>query len=1185
MAPARAVSTPVHSGFDALLPSIPNNVRPSKKVIMSKLDELQKGPRPASVCQSRPASRATRPSSRADSLDGGFSQSAPSQMSMQMSRSRGTAEPSKKGKGISGLLYMKDQSLECKHLETIVTPCSKGLDYVAYDEAKKEEASIWTDGGWQGENSDSDEFTETMPSFMASTAHQTSTSSSFKWTKSNLLQNNKFRINMISFRPIKVKQKPPDSVIVRQRRLQEQFARTENEIRQAKDELEKLMKQPMIAKWLDATTNIQEEFPVVTDLLKQFMQIGIGLVPELPPSSQAQTERKLFPGKTKDDTLAFSDIQEKHVALTILNYYRWLCGCPPMMHDRYAHRVCKMVAETLLPRSQLILRPDDPRADRILKFGNKLTDFLTKEGTKICVLQLEASLSDAVSQSLNASFVNDPRRPHVIPRGQLIHDFISARIAYAKEQGEVPEQQDHYHDAPASLQSLRILWDLASSTKRRGATGHSSIQHEDVAHLVSEGTRLARKLYTAATLRKHKVRTIDMKGKDKVGPREPGGILGDIGSAVNFRRFLLNPDLVYFGGHRMQDTCVFWSGHATHGQQDNAEAEGGARQEEQEQEAVQPGEHQEKTPAASEKQTSAYSKYAALSHRASSDSNYSTVDEEPGREKIRPLTPSQQEKKGVGEQFVPKKNENIPPPICFNPPARDHKVSCFPPAGIVPIESVQGLKEWSVMPHYSCYQPTQALEVEMWRVRITPPSASYPEYVAERLSAVKIDNFAVDCSPKGNPFCVIFTPNIVEIYHGDAFEVRVTGLTGQDGEINTFHEFRRLQMDPDICLNEEAAKFRKLLDNKHFWGPKQETYLARIGATGQPGVSDKNAQVEEQKKNEGRRPNRTLTKVEEVNVNTIDIGLVTHPETTFDTSNSEVKIVVIAPVTAMRTSLWLVRNTGSVEVARASIAHKLGNNRWLIHALLPMPASRYELQFEVGITENPGPLERHRLTYLIGTTEKSQVMLVSLDTPMFASFGFPSFSSFNQWKNITIVSPLKHRLGTGHVYFLVHIEEATKGQLGETTRMCLSKLFTTRRISTLIETGELGKGNRTFSKETKATIGKVKNAFTDLSESMKGASTQSADMIKEVQRILAEGCSNVVQQNLGAIHLDLSVNRGKYRIRLQQRKDFPELFEALVNFSRSDFNVELFFRGLQSTQYAPVKIAEWTCDGYRDIYR
>merc|ERR1719359_964736 len=113
----------------------------------------------------------------------------------------------------------------------------------------------------------------------------------------------------------------------------------------------------------------------------------------------------------------------------------------------------------------------------------------------------------------------------------------------------------------------------------------------------------------------------------------------------------------------------------------------------------------------------------------------------------------------------------------------------------------------------------------------------------------------------------------------------------------------------------------------------------------------------------------------------------------------------------------------------------------------------------------------------------------------------------------------------------------------------------------------------------------MKHAFTDLQKSMQGGTAQSADMIKEVQRLLAEGCQNTVQQNHGAIHLDLSVNRGKYRVRLHQRKDFPELFEALVNFSRSDYNVELFYRGLQSTQYAPVKIAEWTCDGYRDIYR
>jgi len=321
----------------------------------------------------------------------------------------------------------------------------------------------------------------------------------------------------------------------------------------------------------------------------------------------------------------------------------------------------------------------------------------------------------------------------------------------------------------------------------------------------------------------------------------------------------------------------------------------------------------------------------------------------------------------------------------------------------------------------------------------------------------------------------------------------------------------------------------------------------------------------------------------EVNVNTIDIGLVTHPVTTFDTNSSEIKIVVVAPVMAMKTSLFLVRNTGSIEVARASIAHKLGDNRWLIHALLPMPASRYELTFDVGITDNPGSLERHKLSYLINTTEKSQVMLVSLDTPLFASFGFANFSSLCHWKNITIISPIKHRLGTGFVYFLVHMEEALKGQVGEMTRQTLNKMLTTRRISTLISSGEASRGS--FTKESMGIIGKMKGAVADLTESVKTGGTQSGDMIKEVHRIMAEGCPNMVNHNLGAIHLDLSINRGKYRLRMRQRKDFPEFFEALVKLDRQDFNVELVYRGLQSAQYAPVKIAEWTCDGYRDIYR
>jgi len=105
---------------------------------------------------------------------------------------------------------------------------------------------------------------------------------------------------------------------------------------------------------------------------------------------------------------------------------------------------------------------------------------------------------------------------------------------------------------------------------------------------------------------------------------------------------------------------------------------------------------------------------------------------------------------------------------------------CFPPPGLVPLQLVEGRKTpWTIMPNSTQFQPTDEKDIPVNAVR---------------LEEVAVNGFAVDCSTKGEPFCIIYWPDIDNMSAGASLEVQLTGLCGRHNEITMFHElmsFRR----------------------------------------------------------------------------------------------------------------------------------------------------------------------------------------------------------------------------------------------------------------------------------------------------------------------------------------------------------------------------------------------------------
>merc|ERR1712136_699814 len=88
----------------------------------------------------------------------------------------------------------------------------------------------------------------------------------------------------------------------------------------------------------------------------------------------------------------------------------------------------------------------------------------------------------------------------------------------------------------------------------------------------------------------------------------------------------------------------------------------------------------------------------------------------------------------------------------------------------------------------------------------------------------------------------------------------------------------------------------------------------------------------------------------------------------------------------------------------------------------------------------------------------------------------------------------------------------------------------------------------------------------------------AAQAVGELYKRLHSTLAPHTQDTARQVHLDVALRGGDCVFPLQERLDFPNLYEGLVNFGEADalLPVSLFLRvPLHSTEYAPRRLAEW----------
>jgi len=630
---------------------------------------------------------------------------------------------------------------------------------------------------------------------------------------------------------------------------------------------------------------------------------------------------------------------------------------------------------------------------------------------------------------------------------------------------------------------------------------------------------------------------------------------------VTFRRLLLSPTLRSFGASRLNDTCVLWTG-----------------QREEEESQLDP------SPAIS----AGMGLVSAVSLWRSADGELDDAEDE------------------VDDGLVAEEVKEV---------KKDPDFVSFPPPGICPLGLLhQTVPTWTIMPNYRIFQPTQALQVRMWRVKLIRTSETPPDrpkrsvwpplptpHDAERVEELAVPSVTCDCSPKGNSFCVIFRPALIRILEGDCFEVELTGLRGAEEKHSFFHEFRSLRKErQDHCLLAEAGVFREMLDNMQiFEAPKEYKSGELIGKLLKSKTQDlRNFSAGRTRGTAAQLP---LLVPPVAPTQLPKLGLVSHLKQDIDLEQPQVTIIVVCKgVAAFTAQLWLIRSSGGrQEVKRATWVLQM-RDRFLIRVKLPTASSVYELCFPLATVESPNVLQVHPFKYNIVTTELCHAPLYSFEHPLREKFGFCPMPAAAKIYGITIAAPLNYCIRTGFVYFLVHIDPALvrKEAMGQPSGVVPTSLLFTELCQEESRKGaRLDDARDSFSvgasRATPETGGSTSgdDRQEDKRPTLKKAGTKTIDepllgAVASFHRCIEEQLEvEQVQDTSGNTHLDLAVAEGgshhlRYVVRLRQRCEFPELYDGVIFFDDRDAGsrVEMFLRlprGEASLQ-APLKIGEWT---------
>lgn len=530
-----------------------------------------------------------------------------------------------------------------------------------------------------------------------------------------------------------------------------------------------------------------------------------------------------------------------------------------------------------------------------------------------------------------------------------------------------------------------------------------------------------------------------------------------------------------------------------------------------------------------------------------------------------------------------------------SPSAATVEAVCFPPTGLVPVYLLQGGRTpWTIMPDPTLYQPTSATKVEAWRVRID--RSLDPEWTAERLAEVRVRGFAIDCSKDGEPFCVIFWPDVFESAAvGDQLEIRLSGLRGPKEELNYFYEFASfLKADLDAGFIMEAARQRALLGDSALWGePRLASYSAakHVEPVAPPPVANQRAVVGHRLKNHGRHH------AEDVGVAIkppCPIETLSHHDTTIVTNSVDVQFTLRCEgASALHAELVVIRFGEEEEpVPNGVQVQRLRDQVFVIRAKMPMARCRYQIRFKVSEREAPFELQTHPLKYMVVTGEQCQTLLSSLEDPLRTLFGLARVSPEAQHFGAYVLSPPLRRILVGTVYFLVHIDEAVAqaraeaeasreaqgGDGGSAAGFALRRADPEGRQEALGSGQGLGAASRRRGQETTTTLFSHRLLPREGHGSLRGKAGPPPE-VHGLQGMARELLEARTQDGLGEIKLDLVTTGGEHLRRLRPRDDFPGFYEGLVTFSDSEVSktlrLQLRAPKSQLSEFSQRTLCEW----------
>eukprot|EP00435_Cladocopium_sp_Y103_P067939 s298_g30.t1 len=439
---------------------------------------------------------------------------------------------------------------------------------------------------------------------------------------------------------------------------------------------------------------------------------------------------------------------------------------------------------------------------------------------------------------------------------------------------------------------------------------------------------------------------------------------------------------------------------------------------------------------------------------------------------------------------------------------------CYPPCGWVPAYMLRAWKTgWTIMPNFFRYGPTVQTSVKVWQVNINF-SHGVPSAV-ERVAEVPVKGLAIDCAAHGEPFCIIFWPDVLHLSGMKSMvgiEVLVTGLTGPTSELSFYYQvapFRNEDMYSRLL--QEVRRLFDVASHPRLW----------------PGC-----------RLPMEMPPHRFRRASEFHQKPL-LQPMSHPAMDI-IADGDLLVTVRGYVPAVKAEFHVVRFGEETDlVPRAAQAQRLPNWNFLIRVKIPLPRAKYQLRIK--------PDGASSLCYSVTFNESVKVpaLLASLDEPLASKFGYAPLSSVAQAHGVMLLSPLMYRIAAGTAYFLFYVDKA----LAFHDSRCQSQAKTRQCI--------------------KHTVAKERNEWT---------TKERRSPLQVIQSQLGESLGSYVQDSCGDIHLDVSVKDGKCVRRLRERADMPGFFEGFLTFGQIDAQskVRLFMRlpGVDAN-WNPRLISEW----------